>query len=57
MTGPSCQSAIASHSYLLGRKLELGERGDAMSAGLDDAIDVCDGSEGCVGAAWGKLWV
>jgi hypothetical protein len=39
--GPSCQSAAASHSYLLGRKLDA-ELGDEGSDGRDERV-------GCVG--------
>ena len=34
----SCQSAAASHSYLLGRKLDVAELGDESS----DVCDMCD---------------
>jgi hypothetical protein len=61
MTGPSCQSAAASHSYLLGRKLdaELGDDGsegwDARlgCAGSDNEVDVDSaGLIGCTLGTW-----
>lgn len=57
MTGPSCRpAAAASHSYLLGRKLdaELGDDGSVWWVGIAACVG-CNGLIGCNLGAW--LWI